>query len=61
MELNLKYLNNFCKASGLAQNVHLGMSSEVPIMVEYLLPNGYLRFYLAPKIGDEDEEDEDDD
>ncbi|KAG5358288.1 Proliferating cell nuclear antigen [Yarrowia sp. B02] len=61
MELNLKYLNNFCKASGLAQNVHLGMSSEVPIMVEYLLPNGYLRFYLAPKIGDDDDEDEDDD
>ncbi|KAF1808639.1 proliferating cell nuclear antigen [Eremomyces bilateralis CBS 781.70] len=51
----LKYLGNFCKASGLSEQVRLCLSNEVPLMVEYALANNsYIRFYLAPKIGDED-------
>ena len=31
------------------------MSNEVPLLVEYeITNNSYLRFYLAPKIGDEE-------
>lgn len=55
LTFSLKYLINFCKASGLADTVSLSLSAEVPLLVEYpLSENGYLRFYLAPKIGDEE-------
>ncbi|KAF2105382.1 proliferating cell nuclear antigen [Lophiotrema nucula] len=55
LTFSLKYLVNFCKASGLSKNVKLCLSSEVPLLVEYsLASSSYLRFYLAPKIGDEE-------
>jgi proliferating cell nuclear antigen len=55
LTFSLKYLTNFCKASGLSDQVKLCLSSEVPLLVEYgLQENSYLRFYLAPKIGDEE-------
>ncbi|RMZ26205.1 hypothetical protein D0859_09733, partial [Hortaea werneckii] len=55
LTFSLKYLVNFCKASGLSDSVRLCLSNEVPLLVEYALSNNsYLRFYLAPKIGDEE-------
>ncbi|KAF2009858.1 proliferating cell nuclear antigen [Aaosphaeria arxii CBS 175.79] len=55
LTFSLKYLVNFCKASGLSSQVKLCLSNEVPLLVEYGLQSGsYLRFYLAPKIGDEE-------
>jgi proliferating cell nuclear antigen len=51
LTFSLKYLTNFCKASGLSDSVKLCLSSEVPLLVEYgLQNNSYLRFYLAPKV-----------
>ena len=51
LTFSLKYLVNFCKASGLSGTVKLCLSSEVPLLVEYTLAsNSYLRFYLAPKV-----------
>jgi hypothetical protein len=51
LTFSLKYLTNFCKASGLSETVKLCLSSEVPLLVEYgLSNNSYLRFYLAPKV-----------
>ncbi|KAH7328407.1 proliferating cell nuclear antigen [Stachybotrys elegans] len=56
----LKYLVNFCKAATLSDKVTLCLSAEVPLLVEYTIAgsekagNSYLRFYLAPKIGEED-------
>ncbi|KAI5285540.1 proliferating cell nuclear antigen, partial [Ascosphaera acerosa] len=53
---SLKYLLNFCKATALSDSVRICLSSEVPLLVEYGLGAGsHLRFYLAPKIGDEEE------
>jgi len=55
LTFSLKYLVNFCKASSLSTSVKLCLSSEVPLLVEYqLASNSWLRFYLAPKIGDEE-------
>ncbi|KAF5660976.1 proliferating cell nuclear antigen [Fusarium heterosporum] len=55
LTFSLKYLVNFCKAAGLSDSVKICLSNEVPLLVEYdLKGNSYLRFYLAPKIGDED-------
>ena len=51
LTFSLKYLVNFCKASGLSERVKLCLSSEVPLLVEYSLSdNSFLRFYLAPKV-----------
>lgn len=51
LTFSLKYLVNFCKASGLADSVKLCLSNEVPLLVEYGLQSGsHLRFYLAPKV-----------
>ena len=51
LTFSLKYLVNFCKASGLSSTVKLCLSNEVPLLVEYALAsNSYLRFYLAPKV-----------
>ncbi|KAJ5617990.1 Proliferating cell nuclear antigen [Penicillium hordei] len=54
LTFSLKYLVNFCKASNLSSSVVLHLSQEVPLLVEYGLGSGHLRFYLAPKIGDEE-------
>ncbi|KAB8206895.1 Mysoin-binding motif of peroxisomes-domain-containing protein [Aspergillus parasiticus] len=54
LTFSLKYLVNFCKATTLSSKVSLCLSQEVPLLVEYGLGSGHLRFYLAPKIGDEE-------
>ncbi|KAL2813800.1 Mysoin-binding motif of peroxisomes-domain-containing protein [Aspergillus cavernicola] len=54
LTFSLKYLVNFCKATNLSNKVSLCLSQEVPLLVEYGMGGGFLRFYLAPKIGDEE-------
>jgi len=55
LTFSLKYLVNFCKAASLSETVKVCLSNEVPLLVEYgLAGNSFLRFYLAPKIGDEE-------
>ncbi|KAJ5106315.1 hypothetical protein N7456_002990 [Penicillium angulare] len=54
LTFSLKYLVNFCKASNLSSSVTLHLSQEVPLLVEYGLGSGHLRFYLAPKIGEDE-------
>ncbi|KAI1828586.1 proliferating cell nuclear antigen [Xylaria intraflava] len=55
LTFSLKYLVNFCKAQPLSDRVKICLSNEVPLLVEYLVTGtSYLRFYLAPKIGDEE-------
>lgn len=57
LTFSLKYLVNFCKASGLSDTVKLCLSNEVPLLVEYKVVDtgdSHLRFYLAPKIGDDE-------
>jgi proliferating cell nuclear antigen len=49
----LRYLNMFTKASSLSDHVNLFLSSEYPLMVEYKLKDlGNLRFFLAPRINE---------
>ncbi|KAL1987995.1 hypothetical protein VTN96DRAFT_1519 [Rasamsonia emersonii] len=54
LTFSLKYLVNFCKATSLSTKVQLCLSQEVPLRVEYPLGSGHLRFFLAPKIGEEE-------
>lgn len=52
----LRYLNYFTKATPLSPQVTLSMSADVPLVVEYKFADmGYVRYYLAPKIEDNEE------
>jgi len=53
LTFSLKYLVNFAKSASLAPRVSLSMSGDVPLLVEYKFEQGSVRYYLAPKIGDE--------
>merc|ERR1712232_996471 len=49
----LRYLVNFAKAAPLCGTVELGLGPDAPLLVKYNLEtgdNGYMQFYLAPKI-----------
>jgi proliferating cell nuclear antigen len=51
----LRYLNNFAKATGLSDFVSLSMNKDVPLVVEYKIAEiGHIRYYLAPKIDEEE-------
>jgi proliferating cell nuclear antigen len=53
----LRYLNSFTKATPLSSQVILSMSKDLPVVVEYKIEDmGYVRYYLAPKIEDEETE-----
>ncbi|KAG2370752.1 hypothetical protein C9374_014246 [Naegleria lovaniensis] len=55
----LKYLNTFCKSASLSDQVGLYLSKESPLMVEFKFSeDSYIRYYLAPKIDEEDNADE---
>ncbi|KAK7061233.1 proliferating cell nuclear antigen [Favolaschia claudopus] len=53
LTFSLKYLVNFSKSTSLTNMVELRMSNEVPLLVDYDFGQGFVRYYLAPKIGDE--------
>lgn len=45
------------QATPLSGTVSLKMSPDVPLVVEYAIEDiGHIRFYLAPKIEDQDED-----
>jgi len=53
----LRYLNFFTKATPLSKRVILSLSPEVPLVVEYDIEDvGHVKYFLAPKIDDEDDE-----
>jgi len=49
----LRYLNFFTKATAISSRVRLSMSKDVPLVVEYRMELGYIKYYLAPKIEDD--------
>ena len=53
LTFSLKYLVNFSKSASLANKVQLMMSNDVPLLVAYEFDQGHIRYYLAPKIGDD--------
>lgn len=55
MGLALKHLKYFAKAAPLSNKVVLSMNPEYPLTLRFDIPEmGNLKFYLAPKIDDED-------
>ena len=61
VELNfaLRYLNFFTKATSISDQVIICMSSDVPMVVEYPIDDmGHVKYYLAPKIDENNQEDD---
>ncbi|KFM28599.1 Proliferating cell nuclear antigen [Auxenochlorella protothecoides] len=53
----LRYLNSFTRATGLSPMVQIKLSKDLPVVVEYRIADmGFVRYYLAPKIEDEEME-----
>ncbi|XP_057523665.1 proliferating cell nuclear antigen-like [Amaranthus tricolor] len=53
----LKYMTTFTKATSLSSQVTISLSSDMPVVVEYKIAEiGYIRYYLAPKIEEEEYE-----
>ncbi|XP_021732402.1 proliferating cell nuclear antigen-like [Chenopodium quinoa] len=51
----LKYITTFTKATSLSSQVTISLSSDMPVVVEYKIAEmGHVRYYLAPKIGEEE-------
>jgi len=53
LTFSLKYLVNFSKSAALSDTVQLMLKNDVPLLVSYSFGQGYIRYYLAPKIGDD--------
>ncbi len=55
LTFSLRYLQLFVRGTTLSKRVTLKLAQDSPLCVEYPIPDkGYLRFYLAPKIEDEE-------
>ncbi|KAF7153639.1 hypothetical protein RHSIM_Rhsim01G0234300 [Rhododendron simsii] len=56
LTFGLRYMNSLTKATPLSNTVTLSLSSGLPAVVEYRIAEmGYIRFYLAPKIEEDDD------
>jgi proliferating cell nuclear antigen len=52
-----RYLVTFMKAANISKKIRINLHSELPVMFEYeFAENSFIKFFLAPKITDEDDE-----
>ena len=51
-----RYLGSFVKATPLSETIKISMKADSPLVAEYCIGDmGHLRFYLAPKVEDNEE------
>lgn len=52
-----RYLVTFLRAANISKKIRVNLHSELPVMFSYeFAENSFIKFYLAPKITDEDDE-----
>lgn len=57
LSFSCRYLNFFIKATPLCEQVQLSLSNDVPLVCEFNIGEiGHIKYYLAPKIEDEEED-----
>ena len=55
MSFSLNYLHNICSFNKLSKEMEIKLCSNYPLCIIYDLNNdGFMKFYLAPKIDDSD-------
>ena len=55
----IRYLASFSKASAIAENVALKLTNEMPLCVEFKGESCLVKYYLAPKLDENDADDVD--
>jgi proliferating cell nuclear antigen len=54
-----RYLVTFSKAAHLSKTAHIKISNNQPILLKYEFgPESYISFFLAPKMNEDEDEDE---
>ena len=57
LTFGIKYMSLFTKATPLSDKVVLSMSNDIPLVIEYKIEDmGFIKYFLAPKIDDEDDD-----
>ena len=52
-----RYLMTFLRAANISKKIRVNLHSELPVMFSYeFAENSFIKFYLAPKITDEDDD-----
>ena len=52
-----RYLVTFLRAANISKKIRVNLHSELPVMFEYeFAENSFIKFFLAPKITDDDDE-----
>lgn len=52
-----RYLVTFMKAANISKQIRVNLHSELPVMFSYeFAENSFIKFFLAPKITDDDDE-----
>ena len=55
LSFSLMYLHNICMFNKLAKDIELKMSTNFPMCIQYDLGEGArIKYFLAPKIQDDD-------
>lgn len=57
LSFSLNYLHNFCAYNKIAKDIAVKLTPEYPLRLDYVLGTEncpYIRYYLAPKIGDDE-------
>jgi len=55
LNFSLRYLNFFTKATPLSSQITLSLAPSIPLVCEYKVADfGHIRYYLAPKLDDEE-------
>jgi len=55
LSYSLNYMNNICKFHKIAREVQICLTSEYPMKMNYDMGDGAnMKFYLAPKVGEDD-------
>ena len=56
LTFSFKYLHYFCRGAPLNPLVKLTLKNDLPLIVQYDIADiGNIRYFLAPKVSDEDE------
>merc|ERR1719171_2533169 len=61
LTFSFKYLHHFCRGAPLSPHVTLTLTKDKPLICKYEIDGiGNIKYYLAPKVDDEEAADDDD-
>ncbi|KAG0440062.1 Proliferating cellular nuclear antigen 1 [Dictyocoela muelleri] len=49
-EVAMRYINSISKGAQLSDNVKICMGDNTPVYFEFVMKNGFLKYFIAPKV-----------